>query len=58
MILLADCPQPLSLKAISLSAVFGHMERKEQVETLQIAKTLKNQTDPFLALGKLNSSLM
>ena len=43
MLLEASCPQPLSLKAISLSAVFGHMERKEQVETLQIAKTLKEE---------------
>ena len=43
MILLADCPPPLSLKAISLSAVFGQMERKEQVETLEITKTLKEE---------------
>ena len=43
MILLADCPQPLSQKAISLSGVFGQMERKEQVETLEITKTLKEE---------------
>ena len=43
MILLADCPQPLSLKVISLSAVFGQMERKEQVEILEIVKTLKEE---------------
>ena len=65
-LLIANLPIPENWSNLEISKILsyppsdsrGRLIDVQIFSLAQIGKILKNQTDPFLALGKLNSSLM
>merc|ERR1712226_39096 len=51
MTVVADCPQPLSMKDVCLNAVVGQMESRRQVEGLGIPLTLRSEVATHLRCG-------